>query len=217
MLDLKSDGKIMRKLLPYFFFVISAVTSKAVTYTPTPADLNDLDHHLAYSWRIDNINLGGATITGASLTFSNIANWDTNPNMLFVHLLDTAKDSGVRSFTDASGVPVPSNQINDNFAGWRYLVNPLVNGATTANTWLASQSFTMTPTTFTINFTQAQLAILQSYIASGNNIAFGIDPDCHFFNSGITFSFSVPEPASSAALLTLGLVSVGVARRKFSL
>ena len=31
----------------------------------------DVDHHKAYTWRIDNIRLGGQTITGASLTFKN--------------------------------------------------------------------------------------------------------------------------------------------------
>jgi len=55
----------------------------------------DLDHHRAYAWRVDNVNLKGETITGATLTFSNISNWDSNPNMLFIHLLDTAKAAGV--------------------------------------------------------------------------------------------------------------------------
>jgi hypothetical protein len=56
--------------------VVFALRAGATSYSyvPNPVDLNDLDHHSAYSWRIDNINLGGATITGASLTFTNIAN-----------------------------------------------------------------------------------------------------------------------------------------------
>jgi hypothetical protein len=57
----------------------------------------DLDHHSAYTWRIDNVNLTGQTITGATLTFTNIRNWDSNPNMLFIHLLDSARSAGVAS------------------------------------------------------------------------------------------------------------------------
>ena len=52
----------------------------------------DLDHHNAYTWRIGGVVIpAGQTITGATLTFRNIANWDTNPNRLFVHMLDTAR------------------------------------------------------------------------------------------------------------------------------
>ena len=58
-----------------------------------------MDHHRAYTWRIDNVNLPqGQTLTGATLTFHNISNWDTNPNMLFIHLLDTARNAGIASF-----------------------------------------------------------------------------------------------------------------------
>ncbi len=61
----------------------------------------NLDHHDAYTWQIDNVNVAGKTITGATLTFTNISNWDANPNMLFIHLLDSAKNAGVSSFVDA--------------------------------------------------------------------------------------------------------------------
>jgi hypothetical protein len=186
-----------------------AARAASFTYTPAPsATLDNLDHHYAYSWRIDNINTGGANITGASLTFSNIRNWDNNANMLFIHLLDTAKNSGVRSFIDASGAPVPSNQIADNFASPLVSSNPLVaNG--TANTFLTSRSFTMTPITFIYQFTAAQVAALQSYIANGRNIAFGFDPDCHYFNNGITFSFTVPETGNSVIFLGLAVILIG--------
>ena len=207
----------MKAILPYVLLVMFAVTSRATpyTYTPTPADLNDLDHHSAYTWRIDNINLGGATLTGASLTFKNIANWDLNPNMLFIHLFDTAKNSGVRSFIDATGAPVPVNQIADNFASPLLASNPLI-ASGTGNTFLTSKSFTMTPTTFIYNFTAAQLLALQSYIANGGNIAFGLDPDCHYFNDGVTFKMTVPDGGATALLLGLVLVSVGFARQKFA-
>jgi hypothetical protein len=207
-------------LLAAIVFIGAPVTTFADTFTfaapPTAPNQGaggpnqfDLDHHSAYTWRIDNVNLMGKTITGATLTFKNMSNWDTNPNMLFVHLLDSAKNAGISSFIDASGSPVPSSQIADNFAGSLYSSNPLVN-AGTASVLLASRSFTTVATTFTITFTASQLQALNSYFQNGNNVAFGIDPDCHFWNNGIVFQFNT-EPSSVPEPMTLTLLGTAMA------
>jgi hypothetical protein len=49
-------------------------------------DTNGLDHHLAYAWNLSGFNLGTQTITGASITFTNIHNWDSNANKLFIYI-----------------------------------------------------------------------------------------------------------------------------------
>ena len=47
-------------------------------------------------------------------------------------------------------------------------------------------------------FNQTQLAALIAYLNNGSNLAFGFDPDCHFWNNGITLTIhtapaAVPE------------------------
>lgn len=192
--------------------LVIAATSvcSAVTYTPSPTDMGDLDHHSVYTWRIDNITLDPALINGATLTFTNIRNWDANPNVLHLHLLDTAKNAGVASFIDDPTGAAPVTDMTDDFISPRYHSSSswlVANG--TGDTFLDDHSFTMTPVTWTYTFDAAELAALKSYISNGHNIALGFDPDCHFYNDGISLKLSVPDNGSTLALLAGGILAMG--------
>ena len=233
----------MRKLVLLFaagllFALPSVVSADVITIQAPKTAPNqgsggpnqfNLDHHDAYTWRIAGIDLTGRSITSATLTFHNISNWDTHANMLFVHLLDTARSfssangthsatvNGVTSFQDAPANQVPVIDINDDFAGARFLSNPLVDPGT-GNTFLTAQSFTTTGGDFVYTFTASQLQILSTYFLNGSDIAFGFDPDCHFWNDGITFSFTTaptatPEP-TTLALLGTGLAGLYYRRKR---
>lgn len=193
-------------------------TVSSMSWQPAPSDLNDLDHHMVYTWRIDNINVAPSTITSASITFTNIANWDSSANVLHMHLLDTAKWAGVRSFQDDYNNNV--SDLTDDFINSRFHNDPnwlVANG--TADTFLKDKSFGTTPTTYTYNFSASELSALQQYLANGKDIALGFDPDCHYFNDGITFTINftpVPEVANliPIALLIAVATAIEVRRRR---
>ena len=179
------------------FLGLASTQATELTFTPSPSDLGDLDHHLAYTWQIDGVNVNPATITGATLTFTSIRNWDGNVNVLHLHLLDTAKYAGVHSFVDDPAGHVPVIDLTDDFISTRFhgLSNWLVAGGT-SDTFLTDQSFTLTPVTWTYTFTAAQLAALRADIANGNNFALGLDPDCHFFNNGAQMTIATRDHAT---------------------
>lgn len=199
----------------------NAASAGVVTYTPNPADIYDLDHHYTYTWKIGGINIPtGETVTGATLVFTNLYNWDTNPNRLFLHLLDTARYNGVAQYQDAPLNQTPVTTISDEFTESHTGDSAWIVNAGTADTFLTSRSFAalgghpdLAPGqpnpagwsyvasgtrggkqlyTYTYTFTKAQAATIGTYInnSTAKNIAIGLDPDCHFYNDGIKLNIA---------------------------
>ena len=127
---------------------------------------SDLNYHSAFSWRSYGVNLGGNPTPTAKITFSKIITWNRNQNLLFVDLLDTARNSGFASFIDASRMPVLQSAIHENFASNRFNSYSLVTNGI-GNAFRFAQPFTATPSKFLYKFKVEQLQI-NSYVLRGN-------------------------------------------------
>jgi hypothetical protein len=187
----------------------ASLQAAVINLAPTPSDLYDLDHNSAYKWNIRTPSLQGQTITGATLSFDNIRDWTTEQNVLYVQLMNSGSwdNNIVTTFTDSEA------------SGNYFAQNSYFGGSLLAQ----YNNLPAAPQDLTYIFTNAQLAILTTYINDGDNgfFALGFDPDCHFFNDGIKLTITtadvpppaVPEPGT-LALFGLGAVFAGFAVRR---
>ncbi len=185
--------------------ILSGYLYADAVFVPPDRDIFDLDHYYAYTW---GVNLGSGTvntpITSATLTFTDVYNWRVEQDHLYIHLLDNAP-LGLKRKWDGSGG-------GDYFDGQGVLLID----------WSDLEEWNRTKD-LVITFNEAQLAALNAFGADGR-IAFGLDPDCHYYNQGVSFSINnyVPTtaavPAPGAVMLgTVGLMFVGWLRTRNAL
>jgi len=168
-----------------------------------------LDGVDAYSWGISIPVPQGQTVTSASIDFTSVTLQAANSSgtgYLYTDLLNSQK-SGVATASDNDA---PGDYWATQFSG--------------ANiTALGSQFFKSVGTTLTWSYVlnASQLASLNVYLTAGSfNI--GIDPDCHYSVGAITFDYTlspehnntVPDAATTALLLVLGLGALEIVRRQ---
>ncbi len=206
--------------------MIAHVGAITTTFTPNdgygdPNDIGDLDHAYYYTWGVKGFSIPqGQVITEAVLTITDINNWsatENGNNWLRMYLLDTAENPFHYGSEEASG---PSGRlqaywdnggVTDNLAGLSW----------TAKSWIGTYTDYSggdhgDVVTLTYNFSTLNLLDeLTAYISNGSNFGLGFDPDCHYYNTGVTFAIttsdapptppSLPDGGATAGLLVMGL------------
>ncbi|MFA5087955.1 MAG: PEP-CTERM sorting domain-containing protein [Candidatus Omnitrophota bacterium] len=210
---MKTKLIILVSALTFVLFLTSNSFAALYNFAPNPANMYDLDHYRYYTWGWDNINLQpNEKIVSAKLTINQLYNWKPvteENNFLYMHLLDNSgniqpflPNNQVGVYTDAKGG-------TDNFLAWggqQILLDTYtdIDGPTTM-------------INYEHLFSQAQLDALNLYAADGI-LGLGFDPDCHFYNKGIAFSFetrtnAIPEPSTILLLATGLLGGIGLRRK----
>ncbi|MGD8450595.1 MAG: PEP-CTERM sorting domain-containing protein [Phycisphaerae bacterium] len=163
----------------------SVVRADIHTLRPTPADLGDLDHGVYVTWGVDWSVPTGEEIIAATLAIENLNDWTVeDDDIIYMHLLDEALP-GVHSWTDHQGG-------GDAFEGQGVLLTTFSDDDGSPNA----------PEDWSYSFTPAQIDALTDYAADGH-FGLGFDPDCHYYNDGVSLTVqtaSIPEPASMVLL-----------------
>jgi len=181
----------------FMFFLVSGAT--ATTHTFSAGDLDDLDHYDSYTWCIEWSVPEGEKIVGASLSFDNIRNWNSRSNDLYVRLVDEGLSGG----SQVSGFPAlrrfwDGQASGDYFAGL---------GGILLNHW---EDLPNTAQDITYLFDADELDALIAYSEDGK-FWLTFDPDCHFWNDGVSFTIETAHTPIPAPVLLLGTGLIGLA------
>lgn len=199
----------------------SPLLADTYNFTPNDPDLADLPHQTFFVWGVNWSVPTGQQIQSATLTYRNIYDWAVEPDRLYTHLLDSVPDPNRRLSPNYQQVGVPGTDRSyerititgtDNQGGGDYF----------ATNWQGEEVTLLMPDGTPYwsdplggsarNFNLAyDLSSYLDMLADGS-FGIGIDPDCHYFNSGIVLTIetgpvttaAVPAPAAGA-LAAIGL------------
>ncbi|HEX2965909.1 MAG TPA: PEP-CTERM sorting domain-containing protein [Syntrophorhabdaceae bacterium] len=228
--------KYLRLFIVLLFLAMFPLVAQATTYNFTPydnnenkADIFDLDHNYLYLWGINYSLSATEVITGATISIANINDWQLEANdILKFYLLDNARINDQTAQVDVLSIYDGEGRTTNNEVP-KYKTNPLYDPNASQNSGKKFTDYLTLGTTYTDNngwtveqfsyaFSNSELAWLSEALATANpfidknaNFGMAFDPDCHYYNDGITLTITtttrqVPEPG---AILLLGLSLLG--------
>ena len=176
-------------------------TTTTIKFQPNSADINDFDHRLANTRRIDGISPGAFAFTGPTLSVGNVPTWDANPNVRHFPPLNAATDPGIDNLIGSTLVP----NIDDAFGNIRYYGDSKwPTKAASAETLMANSTLTTKDHAF--DFAASHRQTLAGHVISGSGIGLGLNASRHFFNDGIKINMAltpVPEMKAIYPIISL--------------
>jgi hypothetical protein len=164
----------------------------------------------AYAW---GINIGaGVTVTSATISWSDVTFEVAGPVGTPGHIYTDLLDLGTTTLTKYS----TTDSDSDYFAG---------TSITHDNVGLMTFASIGTEISTNITLNAAELSVLNSYLSASNgDFNIGISPDCYYTVGGLSFTYTttpsgkntVPDVATTAFLMLMGLVGLEVFRRQFA-
>lgn len=193
--------------------MLVSVAKANLTFQPSVSDLDALHHWYCYIWKIDFPLAGDQTITGANLFIDNINNSKIEDNdRLYIRLLSKGDiDDAVSNFSmftlAADIYRYHDDASDDNFSAYGI---PLT-------TYTDDDDYPGPAEDFSYTFNSSQISWLNSNVTNDGVFGIGFDPDCYYWNDGVTLTIETIPAPGAIVLGSIGVGLVGWLRRRRAL